>query len=98
MNFSRQDFCKEAVLWMGASHPNVLGPIAINIDPQKRTVSLISELAVNGNIMDYVRVTKANRIRLVRDPPLQLTLPQLFQVGRRYERFTIPSQMWNRPW
>ena len=51
---------------MNASHQNVLGLIAVDINPQNGTFSLISELMVNGNIMDYIRVAKTNRIRLVR--------------------------------
>ena len=50
---------------MNASHPNVLELIAVDIDPQNTTLSFISEFMVNGNIMDYIRVAKANRIRLV---------------------------------
>ena len=52
---------------MHTSHPNVLELIAVDLNPQNGAFSLISELMVNGNIMDYIRVTEANRIRLVRD-------------------------------
>jgi len=51
---------------MHTSHPNVLGLIAVDIDPRTGTLSMISELMKNGHIMDYIRVKKANRIRLVR--------------------------------
>jgi hypothetical protein len=51
---------------MNARHPNVLELLAVNIDPQRRELSMISELMENGNIMDYIRENKANRIRLVR--------------------------------
>ena len=61
-----QGFCKESVIWMNASHPNILELLAINIDPQSGGLSMISELMENGNIMDYIRVNEANRIRLVR--------------------------------
>jgi len=63
----RKDFCKESVLWMHISHPNVLELIGVDIDPQNGTFSLISELMVNGNIMDYIRVAKTNRVRLLED-------------------------------
>jgi len=62
-----QEFCKESVLWMHTSHPNVLELIAVNIDPQTGALSMISELMDNGNIMDYIRVKEVNRISLVRD-------------------------------
>ncbi|KAF9642475.1 hypothetical protein BDM02DRAFT_2092823 [Thelephora ganbajun] len=51
---------------MHTSHPNVLELIAVDIDPQTGTFSMISELMVNGNIMEYIRAREANRIRLVR--------------------------------
>ena len=51
---------------MNTSHPNILELIAVDLNPQNGTFSLISELMVNGNIMDYIRVAKTNRIRLVR--------------------------------
>ena len=65
MNSRLQEFSKEAVLWMHASHSNILELIGVNVDPQNGTFSLISEFMVNGNIMDYIRVNEANRIRLV---------------------------------
>lgn len=63
----RKDFSQEAVLWMHTSHSNILELIGVNVDPQNGTFSLISEFMVNGNIMDYIRVNKANRIRLLED-------------------------------
>jgi hypothetical protein len=51
---------------MHTSHPNLLNLIAVSIDPQTGALSMISEMMDNGNIMDYIRVKKANRIRLVR--------------------------------
>ncbi|KAF9642224.1 kinase-like protein [Thelephora ganbajun] len=62
-----QDFCEESVLWMHISHPNVLGLIAVDINPWTGVLSTISELMVDGNIMDYIRVNEANRIRLLED-------------------------------
>ena len=61
-----QGFCKESVLWMNTRHPNVLELLGVNIDPRNETLSMISELMENGNIMDYLRTNEANRIRLVR--------------------------------
>ena len=61
-----QDFCKESVLWMYTSHPNLLELIAINIDSQTGALSMISDMMDNGSIMNYIRVKKANRLRLVR--------------------------------
>ena len=61
-----QDFCKESVIWMNTSHPNVLELLAVNVDPKSGALSMVSELMENGNIMDYIRVNEANRIRLVR--------------------------------
>ena len=60
-----QDFCKESVLWMQTSHRNVLELIAVNIDPLAGTFSMIAEFMTNGNIVEYIRVHEANRIRLV---------------------------------
>ena len=51
---------------MHASHPNLLGLIAINIDPQTGALSMISEMMNNGSIMNYIRIKEANRLRLVR--------------------------------
>ena len=61
-----QGFCKESVLWMNTRHPNVLELLGVNIDPRNETLSMISELMENGNIMDYLHTNEANRIRLVR--------------------------------
>ena len=66
MDLQFQDFCKESVLWMHTSHPNLLELIAINIDPQTGALSMISEMMDSGCIMNYIRVKEANRLRLVR--------------------------------
>ena len=47
-------------------HPNLLELIAIDIDPQAGTLSMISEMMDGGTIVDYVHVKEANRLRLVR--------------------------------
>jgi hypothetical protein len=59
---------------MNTSHPNVLELIAVDVNPQNGMLSLISEFMVNGNIVDYIRVAKANRIRLVRHFYISLTV------------------------
>ncbi|KAF9781213.1 kinase-like domain-containing protein [Thelephora terrestris] len=65
--FGRWDFCKESVVWMHLSHPNVLELAAVDVDPENGIFSLISEFMVNGNIMVYIRTKEANRIRLLDD-------------------------------
>lgn len=84
---------------MHTSHPNVLELIAVDMNPQNATFSLISEFMVNGNIMGYIRVAETNRIRLVR---YFLSLVVVYtndpEVGRCCERVTLPSQMRNYPW
>jgi hypothetical protein len=61
-----QAFCKECVLWMNISHPNILQLLAVEIKPHRHKFSMISEMMTNGNIVEYIRVNKANRLRLVR--------------------------------
>ena len=51
---------------MNASHPNILRLVAVEIKPGARKFSLISEFMANGNVLDYIKDKKANRIRLVR--------------------------------
>ena len=72
---------------MNTSHPNVLELIAVELNPQNRIFCLISELMVNGNIVDYIRVTEANRIRLVWHFPslalsYTLNIPKLEDVAK----------------
>lgn len=43
----------------------VVGLLAVDIDSQNGTFSLTSELMINGNIVEYIRVNKVDRIRLV---------------------------------
>ena len=50
---------------MNASHPNILRLIAVKIKPDVGKFSTISEMMANGNVIDYIKNTKANRIRLV---------------------------------
>ena len=68
MKYQIQDFCKECALWMNISHPNVLQLIAVEIEikPHIGNFSMISEMMTNGNIIKYLRVNKADRLRLVR--------------------------------
>ena len=61
-----QLFCKECVLWMHISHPNVLELVAVEYNPETIGLSMISEFMENGNIINYIRTNEANRIRLVR--------------------------------
>jgi len=51
---------------MNTRHPNVLGLLAVNIDPESEALSMVLELMENGNIMDYIRMNEANRVCLVR--------------------------------
>ena len=61
-----QAFCRESVLWMNISHPNILRLLAVEIKPKTGMFSMISEMMTNGNIVNYIRVKKANRLQLVR--------------------------------
>lgn len=54
------------MLWINASHPNILRLIAVEIEPDAGKFSMISEMMTNGNILNYINVKKANRLRLVR--------------------------------
>ena len=67
MAYRIQDFCKECVLWMNVSHPNILQLIAVEIEIKVHTgsFSMVSEMMTNGNILKYIRVKKADRLRLV---------------------------------
>lgn len=47
------------------SHRNVLRLLAVEIKPEAGEFSMISEMMMNGNIMNYIRTKKANRLRLV---------------------------------
>ena len=51
---------------MNASHPNILRTVAVEIKPDARKFSMISEFMANGNVLGYIQDKKANRIRLVR--------------------------------
>jgi len=51
---------------MTVSHPNLLELIAVDINPLTGQCSMISEMMVNGNVMEYIRKNRANRHRLVR--------------------------------
>ena len=63
-----QTFCKECVLWMNIPHPNILQLIAVDIKPEINRFSMVSEMMTNGNIVDYIRAKRANRLCLVRLP------------------------------
>ena len=66
LTYRIQTFCKECVLWMNIYHPNILQLIAVKIKPGTCGFSMISEFMANGNILNYIRVNEANRLRLVR--------------------------------
>jgi len=51
---------------MNTSHPNILQLIAVMIKPGPGGLSMISELMINGNVLNYIRTKEANRLRLVR--------------------------------
>ena len=51
---------------MNTSHPNILKLIAVKIKPETGKFSMILEMMMNGNILDYIKVKKANRLHLVR--------------------------------
>ena len=51
---------------MNISHPNILPLIAVKIKPESGKFSTISEMMKNGNISNYIKSKRANRIRLVR--------------------------------
>ena len=51
---------------MNVSHPNLLELIAVDINPLIGQYSMISEMMVNGNVMEYIRKSPANRHRLAR--------------------------------
>ena len=51
---------------MNTSHPNILPLIAVKIKPDAGEFSMISEMMINGNVVDYIRENGVNRVRLVR--------------------------------
>ena len=63
---STQAFCQECVVWMSLSHPNILQLEAVEIKPDARKFSMISEMMKSGNVTEYISEEKANRIYLVR--------------------------------
>ena len=48
------------------SHPNIHRLISVRTKPDPREFSMISEMMENGDILQYVRKSEANRICLVR--------------------------------
>ena len=61
-----QAFCKECVVWMNMSHPNIHQLTAVKIKPRAGEFSMISGMMKNGNIINYTKKNRANRISLVR--------------------------------
>ncbi|KAF9781221.1 kinase-like domain-containing protein [Thelephora terrestris] len=64
-NKSQKLFCKESIMWMNFSHPNILQLIGVDIDSQTGQCSMISEMMSNGNIREYIRQNSANRHHLL---------------------------------
>jgi serine/threonine protein kinase len=62
-----QRFCKEVVLWSTLSHPNVLKLAGVQGDMEKGQFATVSEWMAHGNIMEYIRNNRVNRLELVRD-------------------------------
>jgi len=51
---------------LGTKVVAVLQLLAVEIKPGTGGFSMISEMMTNGNIVNYIRVEKANRVHLVR--------------------------------
>ena len=88
-----QAFCKECVLWMNVSHPNILQLIAVKIKPARTCgFSMISEFMTNGNILNYIRFHEANRLRLVRPLVVAIRAKSLIgsTAGGRCKRSRAP--------
>ena len=49
---------------MHASHPNILPLFVVKIKPDAGEFSMISEMMMNGNILNYVNSQRTNRIHL----------------------------------
>ena len=81
-----QRFCKEVVLWNNLSHPNVFDLIGVPDTLEDGRFSMVSEWMTNGNIMEYVRKTAGNHLKLVGYnpvPPCQLL--SIFQLADTLE-------------
>lgn len=61
-----QRFCKEVILWNRLSHPNILKFVGVHGDMDKGEFTAVSELTAHGNIMEYIRKNRVNRLELVR--------------------------------
>ena len=61
-----QQFCKEVVLWNTLSHPNVLKLVGVPWNMDEGHFTTVSEWMAHGNIMEYVRKNRVNRLELVR--------------------------------
>lgn len=60
-------FCKECVVWMNMSHPNIHQLIAVKMKPRAGEFSMIAKMMKNGNILNYIEKNQANRIQLLED-------------------------------
>ena len=72
---------------MSLSHPNILQLAAVQINPDARTFSSISEMMKNGNAIHYIYGKKANKIRLVR--PCVVATPLGEAIDRTYSWRTL---------
>ena len=63
----RQQFCKEVVLWNTLSHPNVLKLVGVRGDIDQGQFITVSEWMTHGNIMEYIKKHRVNRLALVCD-------------------------------
>jgi serine/threonine protein kinase len=77
---------------MNVSHPNIHQLIAVKMKAESGKFSIISEMMTNGNILKYIKKTKANRIYLVRFSVIASLLgrnhssnPQLEDVAKGLE-------------
>ena len=61
-----QQFCKEVILWNTLSHPNVLKLVGAQWCVEKEQFTTVSEWMAHGNIMQYIKNNRTNRLELVR--------------------------------
>ena len=52
-------------MWKNLSHPNILNLIGVPDTLEDGKFSMVSEWMINGNIMEYVRSSAGNHLRLV---------------------------------
>jgi len=62
-----QRFCKEAILWSVLSHPNILEFVGVQVDMAECQLATVSKWMGHGNIMQFARKNRVNKLELVRD-------------------------------